>query len=131
MKCYQVIKNNETLIHEAIWMNCKTLFWVGISGGSEDEEFACNMGDLNSVPGLGRSPGEENGNPLQFLAWKTPWTEEPGGSIGLQRTRHDWATSLSLSFWEILCKRLHAILFNLYYILEQVEPIFCDPPKKN
>ena len=32
------------------------------------------------IPGLGRSPGEENGNPLQlFLAWKIPWTEEPGG----------------------------------------------------
>ena len=32
------------------------------------------------------------------LAWKTPWTEEPGGlqSRGLQRVRHDWATSLSL-----------------------------------
>ena len=32
------------------------------------------------------------------LAWKIPWTEEPGGlqSMGLQRVRHDWATSLSL-----------------------------------
>ena len=33
------------------------------------------------------------------LAWKIPWTEEPGGlqSVGLQRVGHDWATSLSLS----------------------------------
>ena len=33
------------------------------------------------------------------LAWKIPWTEEPGGlqSMGSQRVRHDWATSLSLS----------------------------------
>ena len=33
------------------------------------------------IPGLGRSLGEGNGNPLQwvFLAWKIPWTEEPGG----------------------------------------------------
>ena len=33
------------------------------------------------------------------LAWKTPWTEEPGRlqSMALQRVRHDWATSLSLS----------------------------------
>ena len=32
------------------------------------------------------------------LAWKTPWTEEPGElqSMGLQRVRHGWATSLSL-----------------------------------
>ena len=30
-------------------------------------------------------PGEGNGNPLQYLAWKSPWTEEPGGlqSVGL------------------------------------------------
>ena len=33
-------------------------------------------------------------------AWKIPWTEEPGGlqSMGSQRVRHDWVTSLSLSY---------------------------------
>ena len=31
-----------------------------------------------SIPGSGRSPGVGNGNPLQYLAWKIPWTEEPG-----------------------------------------------------
>ena len=35
----------------------------GFSGGSEVKESACNAGDLGSVPGLGRSPGEGNGNP--------------------------------------------------------------------
>ena len=42
--------------------------------------------------------GEGNGNPLCTLACKIPWTEEPGRlqSMGLQRVRHDWATSLSL-----------------------------------
>ena len=34
-------------------------------GGSDGEESACNSGDLGLVPGLGRSPGEGNGNPLQ------------------------------------------------------------------
>ena len=34
---------------------------------------------MGSIPGLGRYPGEGNGNPLQFLAWSIPWTEEPGG----------------------------------------------------
>ena len=33
--------------------------------GSESKESACNAGDLGSVPGSGRSPGEGNGNPLQ------------------------------------------------------------------
>ena len=38
----------------------------GFPGGSDDEESACNSGDLGSIPGLGRSPGEGNGNPLQY-----------------------------------------------------------------
>ena len=33
---------------------------------SVGKEFACNAGDLSSIPGLGRSPGEGNGNPLQY-----------------------------------------------------------------
>ena len=35
-------------------------------GGSDDKESACNAGDLGSIPGSGRSPGEGNGNPLQY-----------------------------------------------------------------
>ena len=42
---------------------------------------------------------KEMATPSCILDWKIPWTEEPGGlqSIGSQRVRHDWATSLSLS----------------------------------
>ena len=35
-------------------------------GGSEVNVSACNAGDLGSIPGSGRSPGEGNGNPLQY-----------------------------------------------------------------
>ena len=35
-------------------------------GGSDGETSACNAGDLNLIPGSGRSPGEGNGNPLQY-----------------------------------------------------------------
>ena len=35
-------------------------------GDSDSNESACNMGDLGSIPELGRSPGEGNGNPLQY-----------------------------------------------------------------
>ena len=38
----------------------------GFPGGSDGEESACNTEHLSSVPGLGRSPGEGNGNPLQY-----------------------------------------------------------------
>ena len=56
---------------------------------------ACSAGDPGSIPGLGRSPGEGNGNPLRILAWSIPWTEEPGmlQSMGLQRVRHDCAAN--------------------------------------
>ena len=38
----------------------------GFSGGSEGKDSACNAEDLGSIPGLERSPGEENGYPLQY-----------------------------------------------------------------
>ena len=40
--------------------------------GSDSEESACNAGDLGSVFGLGRSPGEGNGNPLQYSCLENP-----------------------------------------------------------
>ena len=80
------------------------LYTGGFPGGSDSEESAWNAGDLGSIPGSGRSPGEGNGNPWRrkwqplekemaifclenFLAWKIPWTEEPGRlqSMGSQR----------------------------------------------
>ena len=39
---------------------------MGFAGGSDGKESACNAGDLGSIPVLGRSPGEENGNPFQY-----------------------------------------------------------------
>ena len=39
---------------------------LGFPGGSEVKASASNAGDLGSIPGLGRSPGEGNGNPLQY-----------------------------------------------------------------
>ena len=59
----------------------KTETSLDFPGGSDGKASVCNVGDPGSSPGLGRSPGEGNGNPLQcnFLAWKIPWTEEPGG----------------------------------------------------
>ena len=38
----------------------------GAARASDGEEFACSAGDLGLIPGLGRSPGEGNGNPLQY-----------------------------------------------------------------
>ena len=62
----------------------------GFPVSSAGKESTCIVGDLDSVPGLGRSPGGGHGNPghSSILAWKIPWTGEPGGlqSIGLQES---------------------------------------------
>ena len=47
-------------------------------GGSAIKESACNAGELSSVPGLGRSPGGGNGNPLQCSCLRIPQKEKPG-----------------------------------------------------
>ena len=59
-------------------------------GGSDGKASAYNVGDLGSIPGLGRSPGEGNSNPLQYSCLENP-KEEPGRlpSMGSQRVRHD------------------------------------------
>jgi len=44
----------------------------GFPGGSEVNASACNAGDLGLIPGSGRSPGEGNGNPLQYSCLENP-----------------------------------------------------------
>ena len=45
---------------------------MGFPGGSDSKESACNARDPGSVPDSGRSPGEENGNPLQYSCLENP-----------------------------------------------------------
>ena len=49
-----------------------THYYTGFPSGSESKEPACNVGDPGSIPGLGRSPGEGNGNPLQYSCLGNP-----------------------------------------------------------
>ena len=68
---------------------------LGFPGGSDGKESACNEGDLGLILELGRSPGEGNGNPLQYsclentMARGAWWLQ----SMGLRRTGHDWGTN--------------------------------------
>ena len=55
---------------------------MDFSNGSAGREIACNAGDIGdsgSVPGLGRSPGEGNGDLLQCYCLENSMEEEPGG----------------------------------------------------
>ena len=47
-------------------------FMLGFPGGLAGKESACNVGDLGSIPGLGRSPGGGHGNPLQYSRLENP-----------------------------------------------------------
>ena len=57
--------------HIALFMQVFTVF-RGFPGGSEVKASASNAGDLSSIPGSGRSPGEGNGNPLQCSHLENP-----------------------------------------------------------
>ena len=59
--------------------------FMGFPGGSDGKESTCNMGDMGSIPGLGRSPGGGHGNPLQYSCLENPHEQRslagygPGG----------------------------------------------------
>ena len=61
---------------------------------------------------------EDMATHFSILAWRIPWTEEPGGlqSMGLQRVQHDWATT-----------KITQLLFFFYLILKQISNILSFP----
>ena len=66
---------------------------IGFPGGSDSKESACNVGDLGSIPGSGRSSGEGNGNPLQCSCLESPrdagawWASVYGAAQGQTRLK--------------------------------------------
>ena len=86
--CYLLYHSSGTSILLYIIIIAGLPWWL--SG----KEFACQTGDLGSIPELGRFPGEEMATLFSIPAWEISRTEEPGGlqSMGLQRVRHDFET---------------------------------------
>ena len=88
----------------------------GFPGGSDGKESTCSAGDMGSIPGLGRSPGEGNGNLLRYsylgnpLAGFSPWghkepnvTEQPTLSLSLEEPpRSSQLNLLSFPFLVLL-----------------------------
>ena len=58
-------------------------------GGLVEKNLPANAGDMDSIPALGRSPGEENGNPLQDSGLGNPMDEVWVQSMGSPRVRHN------------------------------------------
>ena len=72
---HSIIRHFPLWFHGALCIDCRSAScWsviaftalLGFPCGSAGKESACNAGDLGSIPGLGRSPGEEKGCPLQY-----------------------------------------------------------------
>ena len=73
--------------------NCltNTIKMRTVPGGSDGKASVYNVGDLGSIPGSGSSLEKEMAIHSSTIAWKIPWTEEPGRlqSMGSQRVRRD------------------------------------------
>ena len=80
----------------ALVLGCPYVPIRGFPGGSEVKASACNVGDPGLIPELGRSPGERNGNPLQYSCLENPmegrtWQTTVHG-VAKSRTRLSYFT---------------------------------------
>ena len=73
--------------------------YQGFPGGSEVKASACNVGDLGSIPRSGRSPGEGNGNSLQYLCQENPTDREAWRATVHRVTESDTTEQLTLSLF--------------------------------
>ena len=78
LHCRQILYQ---LSYQEVLLKTKGLPW-----GSEDKESTCNAGDLGSIPGLGRSPGEGKGYPLQYSGLESSMDYTVHG---IAMSRHD------------------------------------------
>ena len=71
------------------------MFSGGFPCSSIGKESACSVGNPGSIPGLGRSPGERNGNPLQYSCLENPMDRGAWQATvhGVARVRHDLANN--------------------------------------
>ena len=93
-----------------------------VPGGSDSKESTCGVGDLGSIPGLGRSPGEEDGYPFQYSCLRNSmdrgaWWATVHGVTKSRTWLSDWLTN---HFWDCITKRLllclaHSSLFPLLF----------------
>ena len=87
--------------------------WVGLPSSSVGKESVCSAGEPGSIPGLGRAPGEGNGNPLQYSCLENPMAGRAWQATvhGVSRVGHDlaikappppWKKVQDLKVWTLL-----------------------------
>ena len=74
-----------------LWHLHISTFSQGFLGGSDSKESTCSVGDLDSIPGVGRSPGEGNGYPLQYSCLENSIDRGAWwATVHSQRIGHGW-----------------------------------------
>ena len=81
---------------------------MGFPGGSDGKESSCNVGNLGSVPGLGRSPGEGNGYPLQCSGLENPM------ECMVHGVAKSWAQLSDLQFTSYMY--IFVYMYSLYFL---------------
>ena len=72
LPCCQLVCRVLFFFYSFVYLFILVCLFMGFLGGSDGKESACNSGDLGSIPELGRSLGEGNGNPLQYSCLENP-----------------------------------------------------------
>ena len=101
----------------------------GFPCGSDSKASACSAGDPGSIPGSGDPLEKEMATHSSILAWKIPWTEKTGSlqSVGSQRVRHDWVTSLDFTSYIYISGKFGVCAKLLQLCLTLCDPIQCSP----
>ena len=106
-----------------------TSVFLDFPGGSAGKESICNVRDLGSIPGLGRSPGGGYGNPLQYsclenphgqrsLAGYSPWGHKESDTIEWHSTKEDYCTTFCLSSHLLIDNSVVSTFWLLWMLLQ-------------
>ena len=89
------------------------IFFQGFLSSSVGKASACNVGALGSIPGLGSSPGEGNGNPLQYSCLENPMDRGAWRAMVLGIASQIWLNFLSFQRMNRACLKKRIVLGNL------------------
>ena len=146
----QLVKNSPAMQKTLVWFlgqddslerdGLPTPVFLGFPDGLDGKEFACNAGDLHSIPALGKSPGRGHGNPLQYSCLENPHGQrEPAGYSPWGCKQSDMTERLSTEQHICIHTTICIYNFNMYgkvklkmlvsqSSLTLFDPMDCSPP---
>ena len=104
------------------------MYVMGFTGGSEGKESACNAGDLGSIPGLGRFPGEGNSYPLQYSVLENS-IDRGAWQATVHGATKSWTRLSDFHYVCNICTRYTNVYTNSSVVVKVTQscPTLCDP----